>query len=220
MPGWRLQSWSIVGSVLAASSWPLEQDRQLPRTVPTFKIQDFLLHSPQQRPLNTKSTNVIPVSIFNSLKRNSLKYYLTLHFISRYLQIQTWFWILYINWNWWCNWGLGWGLCSRFFHGQSELFGQNLDPHHLPNSVFCLNFRCLQTNPSLPFVEWTQGNTVRKESSPRVSLQHWLLFITVYVDVGQNDGDMATLRFAFTGDSDIRMFDIKVSQIPCGSIYA
>jgi len=37
----------------------------------------------------------------------------------------------------------------------------------------------------------------------------------IYVDIGANSGDSATINFAFNGDGN-RMFDIKVTQLECG----
>ncbi len=39
----------------------------------------------------------------------------------------------------------------------------------------------------------------------------------MYVDIGANSGDTATLAFAFTGANDMRMWDIKVTQIECSN---
>jgi hypothetical protein len=40
----------------------------------------------------------------------------------------------------------------------------------------------------------------------------------VYVDLGGNAADTATLNFAFPGAADTsRMFDVKVTQVECGS---
>ena len=41
--------------------------------------------------------------------------------------------------------------------------------------------------------------------------------ILVYVDMGANSGDSATLAFGVSGDSTNRLWDIKVTQIPCAS---
>ncbi len=38
---------------------------------------------------------------------------------------------------------------------------------------------------------------------------------TVYVDIGANSGDTATLAFSFMGTAFQRMYDIKVTQIEC-----
>lgn len=38
----------------------------------------------------------------------------------------------------------------------------------------------------------------------------------VYIDIGPLAGDVVNLNFAFTGQSTNRVWDIKVSQIPCG----
>ncbi len=43
--------------------------------------------------------------------------------------------------------------------------------------------------------------------------------ISVYVNIGGNSGDTATLNFAFTGSSTIRQWEVKVTQIPCSSSY-
>ena len=42
---------------------------------------------------------------------------------------------------------------------------------------------------------------------------------TVYVDIGANAGDTATLAFAFSSavTTASRMFDIKVTQIECNN---
>ncbi len=40
----------------------------------------------------------------------------------------------------------------------------------------------------------------------------------MYVDLGANDGDTATLTFGFgTTVAMARMFDIKVTQLECGN---
>ena len=46
-----------------------------------------------------------------------------------------------------------------------------------------------------------------------------LSFPPVYVDMGTGCGDSVTLNFGFTGASTVRTWEIKVSQIPCGSDY-
>jgi len=43
--------------------------------------------------------------------------------------------------------------------------------------------------------------------------------ITVYVDIGNEASGTATLAFAFSGAATNRKWDIKVSQIPCGTSY-
>jgi hypothetical protein len=41
---------------------------------------------------------------------------------------------------------------------------------------------------------------------------------SVYLDVGNQVGDQAVLDFAFMGMSTTRLWEIKVTQIVCGSI--
>ncbi len=44
------------------------------------------------------------------------------------------------------------------------------------------------------------------------------LFTLVYVDIGANAGDTATLTFGFgAAVTTARMFDIKVTQLECGN---
>lgn len=42
----------------------------------------------------------------------------------------------------------------------------------------------------------------------------------VYIDLGALPSDTATLNFGFTGTSTSRLWDVKASQIPCGTNYA
>jgi hypothetical protein len=42
----------------------------------------------------------------------------------------------------------------------------------------------------------------------------------MYIDIGADEGDQATLAFTFTTSSTVRTWEIKVSQIPCGAVYA
>ena len=42
----------------------------------------------------------------------------------------------------------------------------------------------------------------------------------MYVDIGASCTDTATLQFTFTGTSTTRLFEIKVTQIPCNSDYS
>ena len=43
------------------------------------------------------------------------------------------------------------------------------------------------------------------------------VFYSVYVELGNNNNDFATLTFNFaTGTANTRIFEIKVNQIPCG----
>ena len=44
-----------------------------------------------------------------------------------------------------------------------------------------------------------------------------LIQSSVYVNIGNQAADTATLAFTFTGASTIRMFDIKVTQVDCNS---
>ena len=46
------------------------------------------------------------------------------------------------------------------------------------------------------------------------------LFFSVYVDMGTLASDTATLSFAFKGESTLRAWEVKVSQIPCAASYA
>lgn len=39
---------------------------------------------------------------------------------------------------------------------------------------------------------------------------------SVYVDMGRELSDTATIIFSFTGDSTSRMWDIKATQVKCG----
>ena len=43
---------------------------------------------------------------------------------------------------------------------------------------------------------------------------------SVYVDMGTLASDTATLSFAFKGESTLRAWEVKVSQIPCAASYA
>lgn len=47
-----------------------------------------------------------------------------------------------------------------------------------------------------------------------------LIQFSVYIDVGANSGDSATLAFAFSGTNNIRQWDIKATQVPCASAAA
>ncbi len=45
-----------------------------------------------------------------------------------------------------------------------------------------------------------------------------LLLHAVYVDIGANEGDTATINMAFsTASTATRMWDIKVTQLECGN---
>ncbi len=41
----------------------------------------------------------------------------------------------------------------------------------------------------------------------------------VYVDMGTQCSDTVTLTFAFTGASTVRTWELKASQVPCGSTF-
>ena len=43
--------------------------------------------------------------------------------------------------------------------------------------------------------------------------------LTVYTDIGSQTSDTATLTFAFDGTATNRMWEIKVTQVPCFSSY-
>lgn len=47
-----------------------------------------------------------------------------------------------------------------------------------------------------------------------------MCLFTVYVDIGNQATDAATLSFAFAGSANNRAFDIKVTQVECSSISA
>ncbi len=68
----------------------------------------------------------------------------------------------------------------------------------------------------LQFVASTRDNTV---SYPRNEKRNSLykFSILVYVNLGNSDSDTATLAFTFSGSSTTRQFDIKVTQVKCGS---
>ena len=46
------------------------------------------------------------------------------------------------------------------------------------------------------------------------------IIFPVYVDMGTLASDTATLSFAFQGESTLRAWEVKVSQIPCAASYA
>ena len=43
------------------------------------------------------------------------------------------------------------------------------------------------------------------------------MYFTVYVDMGAQASDTATLNFAFSGASSNRAWEVKATQIPCAS---
>ncbi len=76
-----------------------------------------------------------------------------------------------------------------------------------------------QLKPSPPFVEKMQDITVRFfYNLLRVSwLISKIIAHAVYIDIGANSGDTATLAFTFQGTATNRMWDIKVTQVECSN---
>ena len=64
-----------------------------------------------------------------------------------------------------------------------------------------------------------QSNMISINSLKNMLLQLINIF-PVYVDMGTLASDTATLSFAFKGESTLRAWEVKVSQIPCAASYA
>ena len=85
------------------------------------------------------------------------------------------------------------------------------------NSFFC---RPPPARVSLPSAGRTPGSTVCKKE-PQISHTFNLLFFSVYIDIGANSGDSATIQLAFNTPAGTtalaRLWDVKVTQIECSN---
>ncbi len=70
-------------------------------------------------------------------------------------------------------------------------------------------------------MEITRDSTVNLAQKERGSSFWYIRWtcpcVSVYVDIGSNSGDTATLAFMFDAMAFQRMWDIKVNQIECTS---
>ena len=99
--------------------------------------------------------------------------------------------------------------------------------------MFDYIFRVPLVTAPLQYADKTLANTVSKELKYTVTYTRTgrpifavctvfivnLTIFTVYLDIGRSCSDVATLTFSFQGSSTIRLYEIKASQIQCGTSY-
>ncbi len=128
------------------------------------------------------------------------------------------------------------GKCTDKFHVTVCTHGRKCDKLQFCkknySSFEAIDFLLYLQTPTWQTIPFICGDNAKQHSKTpkQTNINIFFLFPTlpfpfsVFVDIGANDGDMAMLKFMFSSSSPsssssstMRMWDIKVAQLECGS---